>query len=397
MKINPNIELLSVIFPEDNSEVPENLLHTPLAKDFKKSSGFIPLLEQYAKEEKPHRFRHINIQYGNINGRRAVKIFLDREPMKLVYSHEKDPYIEEFFKDFPPKVIPPSGCVPSSLARTFREIALKWVAERFFDNLTPSFLSFDEPIIHGVNPDLLCMPTTKAHEILTMAHKHGNSEKNLNPHQNLVEMKLDDALFVEIKAFHGDTTITEKEILQSFNYANFGGKALLLTTGHFGEYDDTFSILNEASEKHKETKEGYDEESYEAFKSAVKKKYGVLQKNLDMRRGQDSWDNKGIYLSAHKKIKTLYKYTQHWHHKVEYKWLETPEQILDFINKSKDEIDLDVNLGLIRPDAFVELCDQLNLPCVGELFQNIRNLTIEEIMIEPYLLYPNLDIMVKKN
>jgi len=131
MNISALIKPLNIVYPNPK-RIPKNLLKTPIAAEFKATSKLIPFREQYLNEEHPHTIKNIHYQYGKINRRRAVKYFYKKKPVKLVYSNNIDPYAKKLMDDFPPRVQFPPTTVSSPIARSLREIALKWILDKFF-------------------------------------------------------------------------------------------------------------------------------------------------------------------------------------------------------------------------------------------------------------------------
>lgn len=372
MLISTSLAQLKTNYPTEK-QIPRNLLHLPQADLFISESKLIPFREQYANETRPHVIRHIHYRYGKIKKRRATMYYFDKQPVRLIYSGEKDPLVKQMMNDFPPRVNFPPNTVSSPIARSLREIGLKWIVEKFFASL--NYLTFDEPILEEVTPDCFVFPAAKAHKILEIS-----GQKTDQPN-NLTKLEIDDALFVEIKAYHQSTKVGEKEVLQSYNYAIKGGKAMLITTG---EIDDlsALEILNQNGLDSADDEETYSEEVFEEFVSKVKSKNRRHVKKIDMRSSQDSFDTRGIYLSAHKKLKKIYRYTKHWPEKIQYKLLQTPAQIMEFLTSTD-------KLGIVIPSAFKELLTMRDMEPVADLFSQIQKRYLEEIIIKPDYLYPS--------
>ena len=144
-------------------------------------------------------------------------------------------------------------------------------------------------------------------------------------------------------------------------------------------------IINDALENPEhDFSQGYDPDVYAAFSKEVKRKNRALIKQIDMAASQDSFDTRGIYISASTKIKKAYKYTKTWPRKVEYSILSSPDQIMEFISSSDHQ-----GLGLVQPEAFIALLRQFNLKVAAKLFENVRDRYLEEILMDPTLLYPH--------
>jgi hypothetical protein len=384
MKLSSKLTQFLIDYPALEN-IPKNLLNTPTGNKFSPRSGkLIPFREQYANEAYPHKIRHCNYQFGSIRGRRAIKFFHRKDPVKLVYSNQIDPFAQKLMVQSPPRTNFPATTVTSPIARSLREFALKWITDQFFSKL--NYLTFDEPIVDGVNPDCLVVLASKAHQILQFndaLSENSNSPKDKENSENK-GVEITDAMFVEIKAYHGSTLVGEKEVLQAFNYATKGGKTLLLTTGELGDLK-ALDILNNAPENPEyDYSQGYDPEVYAAFSKEVKRKNRVLIKQIDMAASQDSFDTRGIYISASTKIKKTYKYTKTWPRKVEYTILASPDQIMEFLTSADHQ-----GLGLVDPVAFVELLRQFKLESAAKLFENVRDRYLEEIVMDPTLLYPH--------
>ncbi|MHA1519632.1 MAG: hypothetical protein ACTSRK_05560 [Promethearchaeota archaeon] len=372
MMISTSLAQLKTSYPTEK-EIPRNLLNSPEEKLFNSESKLIPFREQYANEPKPHVIRHIHYNYGKIKRRRATMYYYNKQPVRLIYSGEKDPLIKQMMNDFPPRVNFPPNTVSSPIARSLREIGLKWIVERFFASM--NYLTFDEPILEEVTPDCFVFPAAKAHKILEIS-----GQKTEHPN-NLTKLEIDGALFVEIKAYHQTTCIGEKELLQTYNYAIKGGKALLITSGEIGDLS-SLDILNQNGKESTNDEETYSESDFEEFIKQVKKKNRKYLKNIDMSHSQDSFDTRGIYLSAHKKLKKMYRYTKNWPEKIQYSILQTPTQIIEFLT-SKDK------LGIVVPSAFKDLLIQRGMEPVANLFSQIQARYLEEIIINPEYLYPS--------
>ena len=372
MKLSPNLTPLNITYPS-KKRIPKNLLNSPIAENFISNSKLLPFREQFASESYPHTIKHMHYQFGNIEKKRAVMFYYKKEPFRLVYSNAKDGFADKLMTTTPPRTKFPPTTVSSPIARSLREFALKWIVEEFFSNI--DYMSFDEPILDGVNPDCFIIPSNQANKVLELNDRPDSSEKGC------VDVKIDDGIFVEIKAFHQQTLIGEKEVLQSFNYAVKGGKAMLITTGTYGDYG-TFDILNNADaiKNHKFGTE-YDLAVYQEFMKAVKSKSRKLIRTVDMSHGQDSFDTRGIYISAATKLKKTYKYASYWPNRIEFKILQTPKEIMDFLSS-------DDKLGLVEPKAFWQLLKSKDLTKSAALFKRIRESYLEEIIMNPTLLYP---------
>jgi hypothetical protein len=374
MKIATDLQQLIVKYP-DKKDVPRDLLKSEIASEFISTSKLIPFREQFLHEESPHVLRNCHFQYGNIKNRKAIKFFHRKKPVRLIYANAKDSFQNELLSKFPARIIPPTTSTSSNIARILRELALKWVVEQFFEKI--GYLTFDEPMLEGVNPDCLVVPAKDANKILQLPSLKKNKD------EEYVSVEIDSAFFVEIKAYHQDTFVGEKEVMQSFNYAVRGGKALLIHTGNLGDLDG-FDIINSKKVEQDSTisaKTHYDQETYDKFVKHVKSKNRQLLKKIDYSKGQDAFDNRGIYLSASTKIKKMYKYTSKWPSCIEFKILKTPEDILSFISSQ-------TRLGIITPKAFKNLLISLKLKDAADLFSNIRSKYIEEILLTPSILYP---------
>ncbi|MCF2141185.1 MAG: hypothetical protein K9W44_14090 [Candidatus Lokiarchaeota archaeon] len=374
MLISTDLHPLKIDYPLSKN-LPKNLIDTPYKEDFRASSKKIPFREQYANETRPHIIKHIHYQYGKIKQRNAILYFYNKKPIRLIYTKSKDPFVTKLMKNFPPKVKFPPNTASSPIARSLREIALKWIVEQFFNTL--EYLTFDEPRLEEVNPDCLLLPMKEASKILYVSNK-----KNSSKHPNLAEIESERALFVEIKAYHQSTKVGEKEVLQTYNYSNKGGKALLITTGELDTLE-SLDFLNRNSIKNSGVSETYSKEVFTDFATQIKKKNKSYIKDIDMSTSQDSYDTRGIYISAHKKIKKMFRYTKSWPGKINYKILTSPLEILEFLTA-------DCKLGLVEPQAFHKLLEQRNLQNAADLFNQIRSRYLEEIIIDPTVLYPRL-------
>ncbi len=381
MKLGINIEPLSIKYPPID-DLPKDLLEKGEEGKFRATHKIKPFLEQYQSEKHPHKISHIHFQFGNIGGKWVTKMFHKKKPVRIVYSNANDPLLEEMKKEMPSIVNFPPATSSTPIARTFREMGLKWIAEQFFASI--NYLAFDEPILYTVNPDLLVIPHEEANTIL----KHCNSDpdpkntkngQNQN-HHDICDIELDNPCFVEIKAYPEITEIGEKEVLQSFNYSVLGGRTLLLTTGSIGDLN-TIKILNEDPKLNDQEEEGYDQKIYKKFVKEVGNKYRKKIHEIDLHQGQDSYDTRGIYISAKSKLKKMYKYTKNWPNTISFKILTSPESILTFIKNGE-------GLGIIEPQAFSDLLLEKKLSKAAHLFENIRKRSIEEIILNPTLLYP---------
>lgn len=371
MMISTNLRPLSIHYP-NVKQIPRNLLGTALEEEFTPTSKKIPFREQYANEDKPHIIRHIHYQYGKIKRKEAVKYFYKNSPRRLVYSGKKDVFLAKLMKNSPPKVKFPPNTASSPIARSLREMGLKWIVEELFTHL--DYITFDEPRLEEVNPDCLLLPINEANKVINFSGK----KSKIFPNQ--AEIQSDRALFVEIKAYHESTKVGEKEVLQTFNYSNKGGKALLITTGNLDSLE-TLDFLNQNSMIGTAEQETYSDAVFNDFTEQVKKKNRQYAKQIDMSVSQDSFDTRGIYLSAHKKLQKMYRYTKEWPEKIQYKILSTPEDILNFL-KTEDK------LGLVEPKALHELLIGQKLPHAADLLNRIRSSYLEEIIIDPTILYP---------
>ncbi len=372
MKLIPNLIPFNLNYPTKKN-IPQNLLNSEISSQFIPTTKLIPFKEQYNNEIKPHIIRHIHYQFGVIGKRKVIQFFFRKTPYRMVYNNASDKNASNLMEAFPPNVSMPNLSVSSSIARILRENALKWIVEAFFSEL--NYISFDEPILDGVNPDCFIIPSIQANKILDFNEKYKN-----NPNE-LVEIELKDAIFVEIKAYHKSCLVGEKELLQAFNYAQKGGKALLITTGTIGTFE-TVESINKSLINTARTEEGvYDLELFQKFMGKIKSKYRGLIKKIDMREGQDSFDTRGIYISESSKLKKMYKYTKGWPDKIEFKELKTPNDIMEFLSSN-------VKLGIVHPDAFESLLKNKGLTKVAALLTRISDLYLEEIILNPTLLYP---------
>ena len=383
MNISTLIKPLNIEFPNP-SKIPKNLLNTPIAIEFKSTSNIIPFKEQYANEKRPHIIKNIHYQYGKIQNRRVIKFFYNKKPVKMVYSNNLDPYAISLMKDFPPLIKFPPTTVNSPIARSLREIALKWIVDQFFSQ--NGYITFDEPILDTVNPDCLEIPATLGHKILQMS-KNTDTLKEPGEHStilanSMVEIDLKDAFFVEIKAYHQTSIVGEKEVLQTFNYAMKGGKALLITTGTLSDLKTLEILKDQDKNKNYDFSTGYIPEIYKNFVQTVKKNNRKMIKSINFKQGQDAYDTMGIYISASNKLEKMHKYSVNWPADINYARLTTPDSILKFLHS-------DDKLGLIEPNAFHNLLLSHKLTKAANLFTRIRQSLLEEIIINPALLYPN--------
>jgi hypothetical protein len=376
MKLSPDLKPLIFNYPKPK-KIPPNLIDSSLNKEFHPTKKRYTFKEQYANEHSPHRIGHIEYQFGTIKGRKAVKFYLEKQQIRLVYSEPADPYCVELMQQTPPRTTFPPNSVSSTIARSLRELALKWVVDHFFSHL--NYMVFDEPILDGVNPDCFVLPISQAHEIVkldTQKIKHTTGTG-----QTMVDVEIKNGLFVEIKAYHGTSIVGEKEVLQAFNYAAKGGKALLITSGTLGDLD-TLKIFNEQENNHDhDFTTGYEPEIYQKFSKAVKKKFRQMIRKIDLRVSQDSYDTRGIYISVASKLGKIYKYTSTWPKKVTYKLLKSPRAIIDFIKVGE-------GLGIVEPSAFEDLLTSQKLSQAAGLFKRICDTYLEEIIVNPPLLYP---------
>ncbi len=379
MKLSIDLKPFTIEYPT-LSKVPQNLITTSLRDKFTPTHKKLSFQEQFASETHPHRVKHVFYQYGMVKGRKAIMFYKDASPVRLIYSDEIDPYSSTLMNSIPLRTKFPPNTVSSNLARSLRENALKWIVDHFFGEI--NYMCFDEPILDGVNPDSFALPVSQAHEVLNLDSKKDQIE--IINGQELVDVKINNALFIEIKAYHGTSIVGEKEVLQAFNYAAKGGKALLFTTGTLGTYE-TFDILNQqVPHPEGELSSQYDPKTYKKFVSVVKKKYKKLIRKIDMNISQDSYDTRGIYISTGSKLDKIYKYTSSWPDVITYKTLKTPEQIMQFLHSEE-------RLGIVSPQAFEDLLHQKKLTQAAQLFKRVCRLYIEEIMLNPSLLYPRED------
>lgn len=376
MKLSIDLKPFTSNYPSSKS-IPKNLIKTEYRKKFHPTKKKKSFKEQFANEQHPHKVKHITYQYGNIEDKEAVMFFRDNKPVRLTYVENQDPYIFNLLSNTPPRTFFPPNSVPSNIARGLRENALKWVVDKFLASI--QYMCFDEPILDGVNPDSFALPETQVHEILNLDH-HSSQIEEINGNK-LANVEIKNALFIEIKAYHGSTIVGEKEVLQAFNYASKGGKALLITTGRLGTYD-SFKILNEnLGENEENLQSHYDESLYKKFVSVVKKKFRKLIRKIDLNLSQDSYDTRGIYISSSSKLDKIYKYTIDWPSKISFDLLETPNAIMTFIQSGS-------GLGIVVPAAFEKLLRKRDLKIAADLFSRILKTYIEELMINPPLLYP---------
>nr|WP_147663011.1 hypothetical protein [Candidatus Prometheoarchaeum syntrophicum]QEE16130.1 hypothetical protein DSAG12_01959 [Candidatus Prometheoarchaeum syntrophicum] len=383
MNISALIKPLNIVYPNPN-KIPKNLLNTPVAADFKATSKLIPFREQYLNEKHPHTIKNIHYQYGKIKKRRAILFFYKKTPVKMVFSNNIDPYAKQLMEDFPPRVQFPPTTVSSPIARSLREFALKWIVDQFFSE--KDYITFDEPILDTVNPDCLEVPATLGHKILQMSKDIDISKDTNNPSKiftnSMMEIDLKDSFFVEIKAYHQTSIVGEKEVLQTYNYAIRGGKALLITTGTLSDLKALELLNDQDQHKDHDFSTGYVPEIYKNFVQTVKRNNRKLIKSINFKQGQDSYDTMGIYISASNKLEKMHKYTINWPAKIEYTKLATPDSILKFLHS-------DDKLGLIEPKAFHKLLLSYKLNKAAKLFTHIQKSLLEEIIINPALLYPN--------
>jgi hypothetical protein len=166
-----------------------------------------------------------------------------------------------------------------------------------------------------------------------------------------------------LKAYNQITNLAEKEIMQAFNYAMYGGKALLITTGtlklsdiipYHGSYEDLLNVL------------------------AVK--YDNLAKEVDLSLGQDAFDSRGIYRSANEKLKKIQRHVNNWT-PIDYELIKDPIGLKNF-PQSK------FRLGVVEPSAFEAALVQQQLGSEASLFDQIRSAYLEEIIVNPTILYP---------
>lgn len=371
MMISTDLNQLKIEYPAEK-DLPKNLLYFPQKTQFSPTSKKIPFREQYANESRPHVIKHIHYQYGKIKRRRATMYYYKQKPLRLVYSSQTDEFAAKLMREAPPRVKFPPNTVSSPIARSLRETALKWIVERFFESL--HYLTFDEPILEEVNPDCLVLPANEANKILQISGRETDHPKNL------AKINFDKALFVEIKAYHQSTKVGEKEVLQTYNYANKGGKALLITTGEIDNLD-TFNYLNENSNNPSDDDGRYSEDVFGEFCNQIKAKNRKYIQDLDMSQSQDSFDTRGIYYSSHKKIQRIYRYTKNWPEKIHYQLLNSPVTILEFL-ASED------TLGIVEPEAFKQLLISRDMEIEANLFSQIQKRYLEEITIDPTFLYP---------
>jgi hypothetical protein len=241
------------------------------------------------------------------------------------------------------------------------------VVTRLFETL--NYVSFDEPQLEEVTPDLLLMSQEDANTLIKELENKEISDNafqcsSLSKSSESQAYCFNHSLFVEIKAYHESTICAEKEFLQAFNYGIKGEKALLITSGELDRMELVESLNN-----------------FDQFLESVTKKYRQLAKTVDLRQGQDSWDTRGIYLSALGKIKKFEKKNESWGD-ISYTRLTNPLDVLKFLTSP-------AHLGILEPTALYELLIQRNLLPEANLLKNIQKATIEEIMINPTLLYPS--------
>jgi hypothetical protein len=244
--------------------------------------------------------------------------------------------------------------------------------------MSQDYLMFDEPTLEQVTPDCLVVPAIKGNKILEIA---GKETKHPN---NLTELDIKDALFVEIKAYHKTTKVGEKEILQTYNYGIKGGKAILITTGELDRFDKLDMLKDIELEPVKDGEEMvFQEAAYQEFIRQVKSKNKGHIKALDMSISQDSYDTRGIYYSAHKKLQKIHKYTKDWPEGFQYSLLDSPQKILDFLTSEE-------TLGIVKSGAFLKLLQQKGLDKAADLFFQIQERYLEEIIVNPSFLYPTI-------
>jgi hypothetical protein len=353
MEFRSPLQQLSIKYPQSD-DIPVNLIDQPIHTSFQSNSKFSPLREQFANEAAPHNIRGIQYRYGYIKKRRVVEYILNKKPVRMVYTDDRDRFLEDQMRGYPLRVKIPPLVAPTPIARRFREFALKWVVQRFFDAL--GYIAFDEPqILLGenefVNPDLVLLPKTKLNAIGDGI----NDIKVISPDM--------DAIFVELKAFHESTIVGEKELLQCFNYSVHGEKALLITTG-------TLDLLNIFPF----------EKSLDDLIPLVTEKYHHLAKAVDMSLGQDAFDTRGIYRSAAEKVQKMKRYTKKWG-AIRFDQLSNYDEIAHFLHS-------DVAFAICDAQQFKDILLKHNFAIEGSLFDAVQSYLLEDIIINPTLLYP---------
>lgn len=355
MILGPNFKPLCIEYPSVD-QIPSNLIQTPQSIAFKTSHRKCPFKEQFQNEDTPHIIKSIYYQYGTIEGRRAARYFYRNNPVRLVFSDAKDSFLGKLsnVNGNRPSVRFPPLTATSNVARNLREIGLKWVIARLFQTL--NYISFDEPQLEEMTPDLLLVSQEDAKDLEYC------TEKRISI-QDSKSYSFEHALFIEIKAYHQSALCSEKELLQAYTYALKGEKALLITSGTL----DEMNLLENM-------------DSFEVFSEQAIKKYRKLAKETNLGLGQDSWDTRGIYLSAVSKIK---KYAKFWddYKKQPFIRIKKPLEILRFLTSPN-------KIGIVEPAALKELLIQRQLVKEANLFENLERLFLEEIMINPPLLYP---------
>ena len=176
MKLATNLTPLSINYPKID-DIPVNLLETIGAKYFRANSKIIPFREQYNSEPRPHLIKHIHYCYGTVNKRKAIMFYYDKEPIRLVYANVKDSFIAKLNGLNTSKVFFPPGSITTPVARALREFALKWIAEQFLVSI--GYFAFDEPILDGVNPDILALPNSDESKILNFSNNHTDNNECL--------------------------------------------------------------------------------------------------------------------------------------------------------------------------------------------------------------------------
>ena len=118
-----------------------------------------------------------------------------------------------------------------------------------------------------------------------------------------------------------------------------------------------------------------------AFLEALTTKYRKWTKSIDLSLGQDSWDTRGIYISAPTKVKKYLSLEENWH-QISYQRLSHPVDILRFLTS-------DERLGIVEPQAIMDLLIQRGLTSEAGLMERIRSSYLEEVIVNPPLLYPS--------
>jgi hypothetical protein len=215
---------------------------------------------------------------------------------------------------------------------------------------------FDEPQIvinenQILNPDVILIPKSLI------------PEDQLNNITHFDPSIMKSSIFIELKAFHESTYVTEKELLQAYNYAKKGEKSILITTGTI-DLLDIFPFKGNFKELLEKTQE----------------KYQILAKSVDLSLGQDSFDTRGIYRSAHGKIAKMEQYYASWG-EIKFQTLQNLQDIQNFQNSTAE-------FAILSPEIFKEILHAQKMDHLMGLFDSIQATTLEEIMINPTLLYP---------